>query len=479
MFGSKRFTLIKLVMLTLLLSACGGGNSGFDAVDVSTLDSDGDSYTPAGGDCNDGDALINPLATDIPNNTIDEDCSGADAVDHFAVCETLQEEEVRIAVDGLSVTASNTDYKLYLEDFFNALQVTDGEVLTGEEQNILNAIVSKINDYMRYQIFENYVVGSNNPLDFIEELISSSSTTGQLQVAKEMLVEYIQNRGDSFCSYRNRDIIISDLEGNNLLALELRLSFDPFNEYFSQSLIMSEMLSNLGNAQTNVAVSYTSFFGADPEVFADVSYSLPKVRFASINNDTLSENLVISEGYDTKLGYVELNFINTYCDQDAEGSDISDYIACTEGIVTRAVQKEQCDGSSNGETDEVNKLAVHSFDLNASNTDIKRLRVETDYASGDVRIYSSLYNEAIYDSDSTTVIMDPTKCEKQAVLDELFEANPDVGGVRLTSVPDHNYDIQYVLDENGALIQDQNGKDVIVEPIPMIQFLGTLIPSRK
>ena len=55
--------------------------SGADAVDLSILDGDGDSFTPADGDCNDGNAAINPSAVDVPNNSIDEDCSGADAVD--------------------------------------------------------------------------------------------------------------------------------------------------------------------------------------------------------------------------------------------------------------------------------------------------------------------------------------------------------------------------------------------------------------
>jgi len=67
----------------------GGGKGGSNYVVVTTpmcaacedLDSDG--YFSAGGscgqwDCNDQNAAINPLATDIPNNGIDENCNGFD-----------------------------------------------------------------------------------------------------------------------------------------------------------------------------------------------------------------------------------------------------------------------------------------------------------------------------------------------------------------------------------------------------------------
>ncbi|MCP4342617.1 MAG: hypothetical protein GY799_27985, partial [Desulfobulbaceae bacterium] len=49
-------------------------------------DNDGDTFAVEGGDCgpvdcDDANAAINPTGTDVPNNGVDEDCSGADTVD--------------------------------------------------------------------------------------------------------------------------------------------------------------------------------------------------------------------------------------------------------------------------------------------------------------------------------------------------------------------------------------------------------------
>jgi arylsulfatase A-like enzyme len=53
---------------------------GLNCEPVVVIDDDGDGYSPPE-DCDDGDASINPEAEDIPNDGIDQDCSGSDRID--------------------------------------------------------------------------------------------------------------------------------------------------------------------------------------------------------------------------------------------------------------------------------------------------------------------------------------------------------------------------------------------------------------
>ena len=62
-----------------------GDGDGYGEVLASEADPDGDctddpGQAPAGGDCDDGDASLSPSAADVPDDGVDQDCSGADSV---------------------------------------------------------------------------------------------------------------------------------------------------------------------------------------------------------------------------------------------------------------------------------------------------------------------------------------------------------------------------------------------------------------
>ncbi len=89
---------VRLVFLTILLAACGGGRSGArgpggnspDPTSQANLDpntdSDGDGATPNQGDCDDTSLLIGPNAVEVANNGRDDDCDGQ--VDNLMPCDT-------------------------------------------------------------------------------------------------------------------------------------------------------------------------------------------------------------------------------------------------------------------------------------------------------------------------------------------------------------------------------------------------------
>jgi len=166
-------------------------------------------------------------------------------------------------------------------------------------------------------------------------------------------------------------------------------------------------------------------------------------------------------------------------------------VECADDIQTIEPEKEQCSGGvdddGNALTDERNRREARTFSLNTGNTEVKRLRIETDYAANEVRIYISKFKERILDSDeaqdieTSPTLDDPSDCEKQAILDELALLSPDEG-VRLTLVPDSEYDFVFELNDDGSIKQDENGAGIIDEtqlPTPAYTFTGTAIPARQ
>ena len=408
------------------------------------------------------------------------------------------------------VTDKLNEYRLYLQDLFTAMKasipLTDSSKISAAEKTAtLNAIIAKFNTQMPYTLANGVIKSSDNPIDFIEYLITSTKDSEIIQAfvdAKRIMAKGIKDN-DGFCIYTNRNINLNkvtlDGQGNvattvEQLFAELRMTFDPFNQFFSQNIIMTQQQNDLIDLTKRTQTPFVGFYEAAPDNFKAQGFSHPKTRFASMNNAALTETFTIDDGFDSKLGQIEFTTFNTFCTiTNTDGSKST--TTCSSGP-THTISKTQCTGGSvdfkgNAIPSEVGKMQQRTIDLLASNPDlqkIQRFRVETDYAKNEVRVYVSKYVEAILDADNvqqigvSNVIFNPTACEKQAVLDELAvikNLNSTSNGVRLTVSPDPGYDITYQLDSSGNRKKDINGKDIIIEPTPVFSYTGTQITSRK
>ena len=78
------------------------------------IDADGDGFSSAA-DCNDGNAGIHPGATDVPENGVDEDCDGRDAVnldrdhDGFSVPVDCNDNNAKIHPGAVELRGNNVD----------------------------------------------------------------------------------------------------------------------------------------------------------------------------------------------------------------------------------------------------------------------------------------------------------------------------------------------------------------------------------
>ncbi len=89
----------------------GGSTTGTAGGSTDPNDLDGDKFTPAQGDCEDGSPDINPGAIDYPGNDFDEDCDGVKAMPGDENCDTGLALDSTLAMDaakaiGLCKTAT-------------------------------------------------------------------------------------------------------------------------------------------------------------------------------------------------------------------------------------------------------------------------------------------------------------------------------------------------------------------------------------
>ena len=451
------------VLISLVLSAC-GGSGGNDLDDNTDFDVKADECDATSNIQNSGGDCIADNATTPPACGQDQD---------LEIVIPVPEPKYQTAVD-------SDEYELYLRQTIEVM--APATTLAGEDAVAKTFVDTQIDNFLEYQKSGSIVTGATNPLDFLEAIIDTTDPNQEVEAfktAKQQVARGIAD--DDFCAYTNDDIRLVDTsaDANTLAFAEVSISYNPFSKIVQQSTLITSVRDDLNTSEARANVPYVGFYQALPQNFKAVGYSEPEIRQAIINDTSGFAQLAFDQGADTKLGQILLTYNNEHCDDNRAGKEIANWADCPSGTATRAPSNEVggvCDA-------EANKIKENSFDLNASNTGLKRLRVEVDYfddaddatdAAAQVRFYASTYREAIYASDGTTIIEDPTDCEKQAVLDELAALTPGVG-VRLILVPDPNYDIEYQTDTNGDAVLDFDGNQVILnEPTPTVVYQGTV-----
>lgn len=377
----------------------------------------------------------------------------------------------------LTASRESGAYTFYLQDILEAATPATGVTLTQSQLDAMAGLRGFINDRdkfnLGYEEAGGVVTATTNPLDFLESIIARTdpnTIVGAFQAAKNQIARGIAS-DDAFCSYRNSSIRFVDENAGNKLFAEYSLSYDPFNNTVTQGLVASELQTEISTITNRLEVaSFTGGYNMAPSKFEANGFVFPTVRQARLNNSDKTQSMLIDDNTDLNIGIVRISTSNDFCrvkeGEASEGQTVGDVTACPAGTATRLPAKDQCNGVADGSTNETGTNQLRTIDLDATRTGLKRIRLETDYATSEVRVYVSDYVEAIRDSDGTTIIKDPTRCEQQAVLDELAAANQGQG-VRLTAVPDTGFDITTV----------DGGDDI--QPIPAFTFTGRTISSRR
>lgn len=101
-----------------------------EAVGNANADADGDGWTPAAGDCNDGDTKVHPNAIDYCGDDRDSDCDGSDALcqDLAAAVKVPREFKVELFASGLELPVYmefGPDGRLYVAEHTGRVRVLD------------------------------------------------------------------------------------------------------------------------------------------------------------------------------------------------------------------------------------------------------------------------------------------------------------------------------------------------------------------
>lgn len=413
--------------------------------------------------------------------------------------------------------------------------------LSSDEQTAIQFILDKAKEKMGYVIENGKVESASNPLDYLESLFSATDADEVIETfadAKRNLVRAI-SKADSVCNYTNSGInlVIEDpnipSNENNIVKTvnaQLSLNYNPDSKGENKDTVDQIFLISLYDEpiedldiSKRKAKSFSSISRIADTEFKAAGASLAKVRQINFSDSITNETFFFDDDFDQlKLGQLVTTKFNSTCKDPVTAEDVD----CTDPSTTRIPQHQSCSGdqaqqewlqgkcpinvdarqrhpacpsdrslseSSATATDETGQIQINSFPVVPgldSLTGIQRLRLEVDYPLNEIRLYASKYAEKIEIANPDAndpqapenFISNPTRCEKQAVLNDLVylsRDDPDFAGARLTLVEDPNYDLIPIVDVDGNPVLDDEDNPTYNEPTPVFVFEGTAIIDRQ
>lgn len=112
-----------IVFITFLAIGCGSSGGGGDIVGG---DNDGDGFTESQGDCNNSNAGINPGASEICGDGIDQDCNGIDVICTLSVPANVQ------ATAGEGTITVSWDVASYADSYYVYWSTTQDDGTNGK-----------------------------------------------------------------------------------------------------------------------------------------------------------------------------------------------------------------------------------------------------------------------------------------------------------------------------------------------------------
>jgi len=255
-------------------------------------------------------------------------------------------------------------------DYLQGIQYVSGggtNLSPSEIQAAITLMEDKIKDAAVYDgIAADGITSLNNAIDTMEEVVAAEDTAGNIQNGKIQMEGAI--RDGVTCSYNNQAAVLRDAsqpdDGNHLLRYILSYSYNSGSKQLARTIIY-----------------YTETTSKDPVT----GETTTNKDFLATSLSALDPNTFVTSGYNAPLA-TEVQW----------GDNISTV------TITKDYQER---------TDRASYVDSANFTV-GSNTEVKRLRISTDYETAEAKIYISEFVTAVTcnpsNGDPSIILPDPT-----------------------------------------------------------------------